>query len=359
MFGLHTNPYLGIVFFLILPAFFVLGLLLIPAGIYLERRRRARGLEPLQLPRIDLNDPVHRRGVLVVTALTLVNVLIVSLAAFKGIEFMDSPQFCGQVCHTVMEPEFVAYRDGPHSRVRCVDCHIGPGASWFVKSKLDGTRQVIAVMRGTYSTPIASPVHDLRPARDTCEQCHWPEKFHGDKVEVIREYGNDEKNTESVTRLMVHVGGGSARLGFGTGIHWHMNGANQIEYVTTDEQRQVIPYVRLKDQQGNVREFRTAGVTDAAARRGRAPDDGLHGLPQPSQPSVLGVTGARRRRRDGARRNPADPAVRAARGGGDAQGPVSEPGVGGRRRSRTACGPSTVRTLPLWRRRAVPRSISS
>lgn len=268
MFGLHTNPYLGIVFFLILPALFVLGLLMIPAGMYLERRRRARGLAALQLPRIDLNDPVHRRGVLAVAALTLVNVLIVSLAAYKGIEFMDSPQFCGQVCHTVMEPEFVAYQDGPHSRVRCVDCHIGPGAPWFVKSKLDGTRQVLAVMRGTYSRPIASPVHNLRPARDTCEQCHWPEKFHGDKVEVIREYANDEKNTESVTRLMVHVGGGSERMGVATGIHWHMNVANEIEYVATDEKRQVIPYVRLTDRQGNVREYRSAGVTDAQLATG-------------------------------------------------------------------------------------------
>ena len=262
MFGLHTNPYMGIVFFLIIPMFFVGGLLLVPAGMFLERRRAARGLAPRRWPRLDLNDPVHRRGVLAVSALTLVNVLIVSLAAYRGLEFMDSPQFCGQVCHTVMEPEFVANQEGAHSRVRCVDCHIGPGAPWFVKSKLDGTRQVFAVMRGTYSKPIGTPVHNLRPARDTCEQCHWPEKFHGDKVNVVREYGNDEKNTESVTRLLVHVGGGSERLGIASGIHWHMNVANEIDYIATDEKRQVIPYVRMKDRQGTVREFRAPGVTD-------------------------------------------------------------------------------------------------
>jgi hypothetical protein len=268
MFGLHTNPYLGIVFFIVLPGFFVLGLLMIPAGVYLARRRESRGQTPMRLPRIDLNDPVHRRGALIISALTLVNLLIVSLAAFRGIEFMDSPQFCGQVCHTVMEPEFVAYQNGPHSRVRCVDCHIGSGASWFVKSKLDGTRQVLAVMRGTYSRPIASPVHDLRPARDTCETCHWPEKFHGDKVEVIREYANDDKNTESVTRLLVHIGGGSEQLGTASGIHWHMNVANVVEYVATDEKRQTIPYVKLTDRQGNVREFRTPGVTDDQLAKG-------------------------------------------------------------------------------------------
>jgi len=267
-FGLHTNPYLGIVFFLILPAIFVAGLLMIPAGMWLNRRRRAKGLDAPVWLRVDLNDPLHRRRAFIVATLTIVNLLIVSLAAFRGIEFMDSPQFCGQVCHTVMEPEFVAYQDGPHSRVRCVDCHIGPGASWFVKSKLDGTRQVVAVMRHNYSRPIASPVHNLRPARDTCEQCHWPEKFHGDKVEVVREYANDEANSETVTRLIVHVGGGSERIGVASGIHWHMNVANDIEYVTTDEKRQTIPYVRLRDREGNVREFRVPDVTDEQLAKG-------------------------------------------------------------------------------------------
>ena len=123
-------------------------------------------------------------------------------------------------------------------------------------------------MRNSYSRPIPSPVHDLRPARDTCEQCHWPEKFHGDKVNLVREYGNDEKNTESITKMMVHIGGGSERLGVGSGIHWHMNGANKIEYVTTDDKRQTIPYVKLTDPQGNVREFRTAEVTDDQLAKG-------------------------------------------------------------------------------------------
>ena len=260
LFGMHTNPYAGILFFLILPGVFIFGLVLIPIGWYLERRRRAKGLGARQWPRIDLNDPTHRRVVSFAVVLTLVNVLIVSLAAYRGLEFMDSPQFCGQVCHTVMEPEYTAYVDGPHSKVRCVECHIGSGASWFVKSKVSGLRQVLAVMRHTYSRPIATPVHDLRPARDTCEQCHWPEKFHGDKVDVIREYANDEKSTESVTRLMVHVGGGSERLGVASGIHWHMNVANKIEYIATDDKRQVIPWVQLTDRSGNVRVYKVDGV---------------------------------------------------------------------------------------------------
>jgi hypothetical protein len=260
LFGLHTNPYLGIVFFLVLPALFVFGLLLIPLGVLLDRRRVARGLGPRRLPRLDLNNPRHRRGVLAIAALSLVNVLIVSLAAYRGVEFMDSPQFCGQVCHTVMAPEFTAYQVWPHARVPCVDCHVGPGPQGFARAKLNGTRQLVSLVRGTYPRPVPSPVHNLRPARETCERCHWPEKFHGDKIRPIKEYANDEANTESVTRLLVHVGGGSERLGIASGIHWHMNVGNDIEYVAAGADREVIPYVRLKDRAGNVREYRAAGV---------------------------------------------------------------------------------------------------
>jgi hypothetical protein len=167
-----------------------------------------------------------------------------------------------------MQPEYAAYQDGSHSRVACVQCHIGPGAGWFVKSKLSGARQVIAVTLGTYSRPIASPVHNLRPARETCEQCHWPEKFHGDMVRVVHDYAEDEKNTESTTTLNVHVGGGSDRLGTATGIHWHMNIANKIEYIATDDKRQVIPWVKETDRFGNVREYTAEGVTPADLAKG-------------------------------------------------------------------------------------------
>jgi len=262
LFGWHSNPYLGIVFFLILPGVFLFGLFLIPLGAWIERRRRARGRAPSEVhwPRIDLNDPAQRTTAVIVFAVTMANIVIVSLAAYRGVEYMDSPQFCGQVCHSVMKPEFTAYQDGPHSRVTCVQCHIGPGASWFAKSKISGARQVLAVSFHTYSRPIPSPVQNLRPARDTCEQCHWPEKFHGDKVRRIYEFAADEKNTESVTVMQVHVGGGSERLGIAQGIHWHMNVANDVEYIATDDKRQVIPWVRVKDRFGNVREYTAEGA---------------------------------------------------------------------------------------------------
>jgi hypothetical protein len=270
LFGYHTNPYIGILFFLVFPGVFLFGLALIPIGIWIERRRRAAGHAPShpQWPRIDLNDPRKRAVVFAVLILTITNVVVVSLAAYRGIEFMDSVSFCGEVCHEVMEPEFVAYQDGPHSRVTCVQCHIGPGAPWFVRSKLSGTRQVFAVLLNSHERPIPSPVDNLRPARDTCEQCHWPEKFHGDKVEVVREYAEDEQNSETTTTLQIHVGGGSEKLGIATGIHWHMNVANEIEYIATDEKRQVIPYVRMRDRFGRVKEFVVEGVTAAELEAG-------------------------------------------------------------------------------------------
>jgi hypothetical protein len=263
LFGYHQHPYIGIVFFLIIPGVFVFGLLLIPVGIFVERRRRAagRGASSLHWPHIDLNNAHHRNVVFAVAVLTLVNLIIVSAATYRGVEYMDSVEFCGQVCHEVMQPEFAAYQDGPHSRVTCVQCHIGSGAPWFVRAKLSGTRQVFAVLLDSHTRPIPSPVENLRPARDTCEQCHWPEKFHGDKVEVKREFAEDEQNTETTTTLQIHVGGGSEKLGVATGIHWHMNVANHIEYIATDDKRQVIPYVFLRDRNGKTKEYIAEGVT--------------------------------------------------------------------------------------------------
>ncbi len=264
LFGLHTNPYLGIVFFVVVPAFFLFGLLLIPLGMWLERRRRRKGLTTrIGWPKLDLNNPAHRRATFIVLVLTMANIVIVSLAAYRGIEFMDSPSFCGQVCHAVMQPEFTAYQNGPHSRVECVQCHIGPGAPWFVKSKLDGTRQVVAVLLNSYSRPIASPVHNLRPAREVCEQCHWPEKFAGDLLVTKHEFSDDEAVTESTTTLRMHVGGGGEKVGRAVGIHWHMSPAVQVDYVATDDKRQVISYVKVKDQTGAEREYFVDGVTQA------------------------------------------------------------------------------------------------
>src|SRR6187401_3441634 len=163
LFGLHSNPYLGIVFFILLPALFVLGLLLIPLGAWVERRRRAAGKQPASVdwPRIDLNQPRQRTIAVIIFGLTMANIVIVSLGAYKSVEYMDSVGFCGQVCHAPMKPELVAHREGPHARITCMECHVAPGARSFVRAKLAGTRRLLAVTRGNYSRPIIAATEDL------------------------------------------------------------------------------------------------------------------------------------------------------------------------------------------------------
>ncbi len=249
------HPYVGILIFLILPGLFILGLFLIPVGILLRRRKLTdTGELPLAYPEIDLRVPIVRSGLLFIGVATVLNVLIFTFASYQGVSYMDTTTFCGQTCHTVMQPEFSAYQNSPHARVNCVECHIGPGAGWFVKSKLSGVRQVFAVTFKTYSRPIPSPVKYLRPARETCEQCHWPQRFSGDKFIVKTSYKEDEKNTPETTALVVKIGG---RTWQGSvGIHGrHLDEGSRIRYISTDEHRQVIPVVYYTDDKGKTVEY--------------------------------------------------------------------------------------------------------
>jgi hypothetical protein len=230
-------------------------LLLIPLGIWLRRRSLlASGELPEFFPAIDLGLPVVRRTLEYVAAATVLNLLIVGTASYRGVQYMDSTEFCGQTCHRVMDPEFTAYQNSPHSRVDCVACHIGPGASWFVRSKLSGLRQVFAVTFHTYSRPIPSPVKYLRPARETCEQCHWPQRFTGGKFLVNTSYKDDEKNTPQKDVLLLKVGGGTWRGS--VGIHGrHLADNARIRYISTDAERQTIPAVFYTDDTGKTTEF--------------------------------------------------------------------------------------------------------
>jgi hypothetical protein len=249
------HPYIGLLVFLILPGIFVLGLLLISLGIWLRRRSlRGSGKLPGVFPAIDLGLPVVRRTLAWVAVATVLNLLIIGTASYRGVEYMDSTSFCGTTCHTVMEPEYTTYQNSPHSRVACVECHIGPGAGWFVRSKLSGLRQVVAVTFHTYSRPIPSPVKYLRPARETCEQCHWPQRFTGDKFLVNTSYKDDEQNTPQTDVLVLKVGGRTWRSSVGIHGH-HLSDTVRIRYISTDAERQVIPVVDYTDDRGETTEF--------------------------------------------------------------------------------------------------------
>jgi hypothetical protein len=239
---------------------FLLGLLLISVGIVFHRRKlRLAGGLPEVFPPVNLQTPRIRNTLLFVGIATFLNVMIFAFASYKGVAYMDSTIFCGQTCHTVMSPEFSAYQNSPHSRVECVECHIGPGAGWFVRSKLSGLRQVFAVTFHTYSRPIPSPVKYLRPARDTCEQCHWPQRFSGDKIIVKTNYKDDEKNTLMTTAVVMKIGGRTTS-GF-VGIHGrHLDDGSRIHYISTDERRQVIPVVFYTDDLDKTVEYVSTDV---------------------------------------------------------------------------------------------------
>jgi nitrate/TMAO reductase-like tetraheme cytochrome c subunit len=270
---LSENPYIGIIFFLILPGLFVLGLALIPVGVWIRRRKLLKaGTIPAEFPKIDLNDRIFRHGLDIVLLATIVNLLVVATASYRGAAYMDSPQFCGSSCH-VMKPEYTAYKISAHSHVACVECHIGAGAQAYFSAKVNGTKQLIEVslhplaplaprIIPDYPTPIPSPVTSLRPARFTCEGCHTPAKFVGDKLLVKSSFADDEQNTESQTVLILHLGGVDS-LSHLSGIHGVHLG--HIEYIATDPTRTSIPWVQRQNADG------TETVYAASALNGAQP----------------------------------------------------------------------------------------
>jgi NapC/NirT cytochrome c family protein len=255
--GGAEHPYLGILFFLVCPSLFFTGLALIPLGIWLRfRGEKARGELPDEFPPVDWRNADFRRLTTFVALATFANVVIGGNFTYAAVSYMDSVSFCGQACHTVMQPEFGAYQDSPHFRVSCTGCHIGEGASWFVRSKLSGVRQLFAVAFNTYSRPIPTPVHNLRPARETCEACHWPRKFSGYRLRIIPKFAEDEANTPSKTVLLMKVGGSGGDV---KGIHgFHLGPGVQVEYAS-DPSRQNISWVRYTDGAGQATEYAADG----------------------------------------------------------------------------------------------------
>jgi hypothetical protein len=253
LFGFRPNPYAGILVYMILPGIFALGLVLIPAGIYRDfRNQRRMGTLPTAYPLIDFSRGGMRQTIMFVAIMTAINVPIFAIASYSGTVYMESTQFCGQTCHRVMDPEYTAYQRSAHARVACVECHIGAGASFFVRSKISGSYQLVAVTFNPYPRPIPTPIHNLRPARETCEQCHWPERFSGDKLVIKTKFADDEKNSATQTVLLVHIGGRHPDRKL-VGIHGRHLGL--VSYTATDAKRQEIASVTYRNEDGTVTEF--------------------------------------------------------------------------------------------------------
>lgn len=246
-----TKPYMGIITLIILPGFLLVGVFLVLFGIIRERNRIKKGLlRARKLLVIDFNDPRQRRMVITLSIGTILLLFFSAFGSFKAYEYTETDEFCGLLCHEVMAPEYTAYLSSPHSRVGCVTCHIGSGATWFVRAKISGSYQVYSVLFNKYSKPIPTPVLELRPAEGTCEQCHSPEHFFSEIRYKANYYLYDEQNTKFSISMLLKIGGGNSELGRAEGIHWHMNVSNKMEYIYTDSIRSEIPWVKVTAMDG-------------------------------------------------------------------------------------------------------------
>lgn len=245
-----SDTNLGLFVYIILPGFLLLGLIMIPLGMLIARKkvRRESEAEKKRLPVIDLNDPRHRNAFVIFVVVTIIILFLSTYGSFEAFHLTESVEFCGTLCHKVMEPEYTAYQNSPHANVKCVDCHVGSGTSWYVKSKLSGLHQVYAVLTKTYPSPIETPLHDLRPARETCEKCHWPQKFYSRTLQTNRYFLADSLNTEWDVMLQMKIGPEYKALGFNEGIHWHINPDVNIEYISENDKREVITYVKYTNK---------------------------------------------------------------------------------------------------------------
>ncbi len=252
----HGSPYNGFLFIACSVAL-ITGFILIPVGMLQERRSQKAGHHAASLAEfhLDFRNPEHRYATLSFLIAGALVFVLSTVGGVKGYHSTESVEFCGQLCHEVMNPEYVRYKESSHARVACVECHIGSGAEWFVKSKISGARQIVAVHLDTFSRPIPTPIHDLRPARETCEECHWRRKFTGYK-ELRRSYFlSDEENSLHQLRMLIKIGGENTTFQKGSGIHYHMLIASKVEYIAKDDRRQQIGWVRTSRADGSFTEF--------------------------------------------------------------------------------------------------------
>jgi hypothetical protein len=254
--GAWTSPYQGLIILALL-AVFVLGLVLIPVGLLVYRRTLR---ERLAVRKLRLSQVLYWLG-----GLTLANFAVIGLAGSRGSHHMGSVQFCGTACHQVMQPEYDTYFSSPHAGVECVACHVGPGATWYLKSKLNGARQAWMTLTKTWSAPIPTPVHELRPAEETCGHCHSPSRHVPERLRVSHHFGED--GTRSTDTLLLKIGG-QRPDGSAEGIHWHAHPGTQVSYVHTDEDRLEIPWVQVRASDGSLRTFTAPGVDPAAPPAG-------------------------------------------------------------------------------------------
>jgi len=241
------GEYIGLFIYIVLPIFMVIGLIMIPVGMRINRkkaRQAEREGKQLNWPVLDFNNLATRNVSAIFIIGTIFLLIISSVGSYEAFHYTESVEFCGKLCHQVMEPEYATYHGSSHERVACVECHVGSGANWYVKSKMSGLYQVYSVLAKKYPQPIPTPIANLRPARETCEECHWPEKFYDHKIRTKHSFLTDDENSEYIVHLQVKTSTKHTPQGIVNGIHQHIDPNVKIEYKALDNKRTIIPWVK-------------------------------------------------------------------------------------------------------------------
>ena len=266
MLGLLTNAYIGLITYMALPALFIAGLLLIPFSWRKHRKQTGRTTQELLLSQFNDDDVspglFGARLIWVVVLLSLVNVVFLMAVSVRTLHFMDEANFCGTACHAVMNPEWVTYQQSPHAHVKCIQCHVGEGIGASIDAKLNGAWQVISASLELYERPIPTPVHELRPARETCEKCHWPEKFYGKRLKTMARHRLDEGSTPRYTTLSLKIDAGT-RAG-ASGIHWHVAPQNEVRYASIEDERDQMIWVEARQTDGTVKRYQNRRLQGTA-----------------------------------------------------------------------------------------------
>jgi NapC/NirT cytochrome c family protein len=266
----RIHPYADLVIWLILPALVLFGVVLIIVGIKREQRKEREGAQAeRRFLVVNFNDPKHRKTVVVFLTGFLLLSLLYAFAGYKAYEFTESETFCGMMCHRVMGPEFRSHAYSVHAEIACVDCHVGPGAKYYLLYKLKGTRQLFDVMFERYPRPIPTPVVDLRPSQNVCEHCHGPKYQINQRLESRTYFLSDEKNTRKTINLLLRMGKSEVTVEQPPKMHWHSSTTKEIVYVATDPKRMVIPWIQVERLDGTVRVYRST--------ESKATDDELAG----------------------------------------------------------------------------------
>lgn len=264
----HANPYMGLLAYVVAPAFLFIGLLLMLLGYLLVSRRIRKNLhvDDAFVLHVDLARKRDRRMMVGFVAGSLGFIFLTALGSYETYHLMEANSFCGQACHTPMEPEYRAYQHSAHAQVDCVSCHIGPGTTSYIRTKLNGLKQLYHQIKGDFDRPIQIVNPNLRLAQETCQTCHWSQKHFGNIPKTFRHFMADETNTPFTVQMVLKVGGSDPVHGPVEGIHSHMNVSNKIEFIALDENRLKIPWVRVTNANGEIREYRSPDFKDDIAQ---------------------------------------------------------------------------------------------